>query len=86
MAVSCASPSICLISATRRIASIRARFGYRAIGLGYGGIRFLPAHSAEFDAVDELTGKARAASSIVPSMSVRQADRTESSRLLPLVL
>ena len=22
------------------IASIRARFGYRAIGLGYGGIRF----------------------------------------------
>jgi hypothetical protein len=22
------------------VASIRARFGYRAIGLGYGGIRF----------------------------------------------
>jgi hypothetical protein len=29
------------------IASIRARFGYRAIGLGYGESAFPPAYSAE---------------------------------------
>jgi hypothetical protein len=35
---------------------------------------------------DGLSGKARAASSIVVSLSVRQANRAESPRLLPLVL